>query len=40
MYLGGVSYSIWDKHKYVGNYSGYLSYEQYRYLARKGEGLI
>lgn len=39
MFLGGVSYSIWDKHKYVGNYSGHLSYGQYRYLARKGEGL-
>ena len=38
-FLGGTTYNIWDKHKYVGNYRGNLSYEQYRYLARKGEGL-
>lgn len=38
-WMRGKSYSLWDKNEYVGNYSGSLSYEEYRYLARKGEGL-
>lgn len=38
-WMGGKSYSLWDKDEYVGNYSGRLTYEEYRYLARKGEGL-
>lgn len=38
-FIGGKTYNLCDKDEYVGNYSGRLSYEEYRYLARKGEGL-
>ena len=34
------SYTLWDKYDYVGNYDEKIPYEEYRYLARKGEGLI
>ena len=33
------SYTLWDKYDYVGNYDEKIPYEEYRYLARKGEGL-
>lgn len=33
------SYELWDMYKYKGDISKSLSYEEYKYLAKKGEGL-